>query len=242
MSMYAATGRRISKDDSDHKYLLPRRREAAAVTSRYWWTPQAYDQGESSQCVAYSGMRYLTSNPVVNVPFSFRDLYVDCLHNDEWPGEDMDGGTSVRALFKVLQRRGYVSEYRWAFEVEPVIDHLLTRGPVVVGTLWTPAMANIRDDGYVLVGRSLRTQDGHAWCLIGANRRRVNPDKTLGAVRAVNSWGQDWGPDNGRFWVTFGDLDRLIKTDGEATVATEIKFQGQVLAAVEVGESDTRFA
>ena len=41
-------------------------------------------------------------------------------------------------------------------------------------------------------------------------------------MRAVNSWGEGWGQ-RGRFWLTFGDLDKLIKADGEACVAIETK-------------------
>lgn len=237
MSMYVRTGRRIAKSADDHRHLLPRVRAAASVTSRYWWTPPAYDQGESSMCVSYGGMRYLTSNPVVNVPFGFLDLYMDCLRNDEWDGEDLEGGTSVRALFKVLRRRGYIKEFKWAFSAEPVIDHLLTTGPVVIGTLWSPKMAQVTDDGYITVDRRLQTADGHCVCLHGANRRRRNRDRSIGAVRGMNSWGKSWGPDGGRFWLSFNDLDKLIRQDGEACVATEVVLPGgQQIAALEVDE------
>jgi C1A family cysteine protease len=39
----------------------------------------------------------------------------------------------------------------------------------------------------------------------------------------VNSWGPGWGQ-NGRAWITFKDLDRLIKAEGEAAVAMEMKL------------------
>jgi hypothetical protein len=38
----------------------------------------------------------------------------------------------------------------------------------------------------------------------------------------VNSWGPEWGR-QGRAYLTFDTLDHLIKMDGEAAVATEIK-------------------
>lgn len=215
-------GRLVAKDENDSRYLMPRR-SSSSVTSRYWSTPAAYDQGATSQCVAYAGVRYLESSPVRNYPIGFHTLYKECQTLDEWPGENYDG-TSVRALFKAFQRRGLVSEYRWAFEVGPVIDHLLLVGPVVMGTVWTDSMANLGGNGFLTVDADLaHEQSGHAWCLIGANRRYRNPNGSFGAARAVNSWGPNWGPHKGRFWVSFSDLDRLIKADGEAAVATEVK-------------------
>ncbi len=214
-------GRRRSKDERDLKYLMPQRREATDIIERYWWSPRAYDQGATSQCVAYSGVRYLTSGPICNKPIPFEELYLECQRLDEWEGEDYDG-TSVRALFKALKGRGLVSEYQWAFEVGPVIDHILTVGPVEMGTAWTDEMANPTLWGYVTLGNLDEASGGHAWCIIGANRKKRNPDGTFGAVRAVNSWGTGWG-DNGRFWLTFNDLDKLIKFEGEAAVATEIR-------------------
>jgi C1A family cysteine protease len=41
----------------------------------------------------------------------------------------------------------------------------------------------------------------------------------------VNSWGTGWGL-KGRAYLTFETLDRLIKMEGEAAVATEIKVAG----------------
>lgn len=215
-------GRLISKDERDRNYKMGRILQASAVHQKYWWTPPAYDQGATSQCVAYSGVRYLESSPIRNFPIDYTILYKACQKEDEWPGEDYDG-TSVRALFKILKKEEFITEYRWAFECEPVVDHLLTFGPVVLGTFWTDSMANIGNDGYVSVGEISANAGGHAWCAVGANRNRRNPDGSKGAVRAVNSWGKSWGPDEGRFWISFKDLDRLIKADGEACVATEVK-------------------
>jgi C1A family cysteine protease len=215
-------GRRASVDSRDRSYLIPDRTdEAASITHRTWWSPGAYDQGATSRCVAYAGVKFLTTWPIHN---EYRDpgpIYHECLKVDEWPGEDEDGGTSVRALFKMFKGMGLVSEYRWAFDLEPVINHLLTTGPVVMGTAWTYDMFMPHNKtGYIFPTGDVA--GGHAWLLIGANRTRRNPDATNGAVRMVNSWGTGWG-DHGRAWMTFGDLAKLMGMDGEACVATEIK-------------------
>jgi len=220
-------GRRVSKDARDHEYLIPKRSTAAATwTSRYWAAAGGVlDQGATSQCVAYSGVKYLQAAPVMNKQLGAADcpkLYKDCQRIDEWPGENYDG-TSVRALFKVLKSLGYVSEYRWAFDAETIVNHVLLTGPVVMGTVWTLDMFMPRKRNYYITPTG-PDQGGHAWLIIGANRKKENPADAgggYGAVRMINSWGAGWG-DKGRAWISFRDLDKLIKADGEACVAKEV--------------------
>lgn len=215
-------GRRKSQDPRDRQHLI--QSLPTVVMSRTWSCRGVLDQGATSQCVAYSGIKYLTAYPINNHPKEApADIYRECLKVDEWEGEDWDGGTSVRALFKVLKRLGYVSEYKWAFDAETVVNHVLTRGPVVMGTDWTTDMfmPHVRT-GYI--SATGKNDGGHAWLVVGANRKRRNPDKSLGAVRMVNSWGAKWGSQQGRAWLTFKDLDKLIKADGEACVSTELKI------------------
>jgi hypothetical protein len=217
------TGRRPSKDARDRNYPIPNRRSAAkAITQKTWYSKGVLDQGNTSQCVAYSGVKYLTTAPVMNKPLVPLEIYKECLKVDEWPGEDLENGTSVRALFKVLKRRGLVTEYRWAFDCETVVNHVLTTGPVVMGTLWDAELSNADHHGYIAPGKDIANeQDGHAWLVIGANRKRKNPDRSIGAARMINSWGPNWNG-SGRAWMSFKDLDKLIKLDGEACVATEV--------------------
>ena len=219
----AGHGRLVSKDVNDSKYPL-RFTRSPGITERYWWTPAAYDQGNTSQCVAYSGVRYLESGPIRNARINFLELYRQCQELDEWEGSDYDG-TSVRALFKAFKARGLIGEYRWATDADSVIDHVLTAGPVVMGTLWSDEMSNPTLKGYITITEGLdRTTSGHAWTIYGASKVRRNPDGTIGAARARNSWGPKWGPDKGSFWVTKNDLDTLIKMEGEAGVASEIRI------------------
>lgn len=219
-------GRRVSKDDRDYKFKLPRREiEAREHTSRYWSTPHLpLDQGNTSQCVAYSGTGYLMAGPIFNQPpVAPAELYRQCQQNDEWSGEDYEG-TSVRALFKVLQSMGLIGEYRWAFDVPTVVNHVLTQGPVVMGTSWYMDMftPTVDDDYIEATGENA---GGHAWLIMGVNKHKHNPDGTTGAVRMINSWGPGWGA-HGRAWLTFATLAKLIADDGEAGVATEIKVKG----------------
>jgi hypothetical protein len=145
-------------------------------------------------------------------------LYHEAQKVDEWPGEDYDG-TSVRALFKVLKTRGYVEEYRWAFDAKTVIDHVLARGPVVLGTTWTRDMFMPDSKGYIYFTGPI--EGGHAYTVIGCQLEHACPDGSIGRARIINSWGRGWGPHNGRAWITMKTLQALIEDYGEACVSTE---------------------
>lgn len=219
-------GRLVAIDERDKR---PRYAMAAPPTDRThrnWLSLGGpWDQGSTSQCVAYSSHRYLHTHPVVNRPWMpHADLYHQCQLVDEWPGEDYDG-TSVRAAFKVFKTFGAVESYNWAFELEPVVRHVLEIGPVVMGTDWTDGMFDVDAHGYIWPTGDLA--GGHAWLLVAVNRNRSNPDGTRGAGRLLNSWGR-WGHNSsGRAWVAFHVLERLIagldQWPGEAAVGKEIK-------------------
>jgi hypothetical protein len=211
---------RIKKDDpGDLRFLMPKRRlEAKKITSRLWVCNRILDQGSTPMCVGYATWNYLDSFPVHNTPKeSPAEIYDQARKLDEIPGEDYEG-TTTRGAMKFLQQKGYIGAYNWAFDCEAIIDHVLAVGPVIVGTDWYDRMFT-PEKGYIRVGGQVA--GGHEWLIVGANRERKNPDKTLGACRMVNSWGRDWS-EGGRAWISFQDLDYLIKHNGDATTATEL--------------------
>jgi len=137
-------------------------------------------------------------------------VYRDAQVVDEWPGENYNG-TSVRAGAKVLADRGHIGEYRWAWDLETVVRALLDVGPVVVGTNWYSGMF---EPNQGIIDISGTVAGGHAYLLNGVNRNK-------GMIRLKNSWGRDWGS-RGHAYISFEDMDRLIKEDGEACLALEI--------------------
>jgi hypothetical protein len=222
MTEQLGLGRLVSKDDRDRGFMLAPKRAPTFKSYQYWTAKPALDQGSTPQCVGYSSYQWLTAFPVKNVPpFTPSDIYREAQLIDEWPGEDYDG-TSVRAAFKILKAKGYVAEYRWAYDVETIVNHLLTVGPVVMGTVWTDGMFMADDEGYIddVGGREV---GGHAYVLIGANRNRKSERHGVGAVRVLNSWGTNW-EDKGRAWLSFKGLEWLLAQDGEACAANEIKL------------------
>ncbi len=208
------TGRLHIPDERDKKFLLtlpPKvKHEAARIESRYWITRgEAFDQGNTSQCVSYAWQRYLSTNPVVNKPLDFEPFYNECQTIDQWPGEDYDG-TSVRAGASLLRDKGYGPKYQWAFDFDTALDHILTTGPMVFGTTWTWDMFFPNEKGVITPGGYAGY--GHAYMVLGASRRRQQG-------RIINSWGA-WGQ-KGRAWISFDHLDKLVKDNGEACMFVE---------------------
>lgn len=217
-------GRLFIPDENDKKFLLkPLRDMDGLPTSKYWPAPQPLDQGNTPQCVAYATTHFLMSSPVINKKYPWSnidDLYRECQKLDEWPGEDYEG-TSVRGAMKVLKNTGFASGYEWAFDYGTAIKHLMITSPMVFGTDWYPSMFDVDKHGYVRVeGNSMGM--GHAWMGIGANRNKRDPvTGEVGAIRCLNSWGR-WG-ENGRFWMNFSTLEKLIHDNGEAAMPVELK-------------------
>jgi hypothetical protein len=212
-------GRKLAHDPRDKAFPLKAAQPQRNVSARTWYVRGVLDQGSTSQCVAYSGSKYLTCHPICNKPpMTEAEFYHQCQLVDEWPGTDYDG-TSVRALFKVLKRLGLVSEYRWTWNVDTMVNHVLSTGPMVCGTEWFMGMFDSdRNDFLIPDGEPA---GGHAWLIIGADINKKCYDGSRGAFRMLNSWGASWSS-NGRAYVSFKDMQKLLDLDGEACVATEI--------------------
>ena len=211
-------GRLPSPDPEDHNYrmaaLLPPM-EQVQRTSRYWFEGGWFgDQGETSQCVEYAWHHWVQAGPVkprgLGPYWERGSVYEEAKRIDEWPGEDYDG-TSVRAGAKVLQSLGYVDSYHWAWDIDTLVNALLTAGPVVVGTLWTSDMFMPSREG--IAKPTGYEVGGHAYLATGINLNH-------GLIRFKNSWGRQWGR-TGRFRMAIEDFEKLLLMDGEACLALE---------------------
>jgi len=218
-SALAGMGRLLQRDERNSNYPLPKLETDR--THRFWSVGAVLDQGDSPMCVGYAGFGWLIGGPVINRPnFTPADLYHWAQANDEWPGTDYDGSSTL-GLMKALKAKNYIGEYRWATDAETLVAWVLEKGPVLVGTNWYRDMFTPHNKtGFI---EPIGDNDGgHEWRIVGADRRKHCPNGTQGAVRMVNSWGKEWG-EMGRAWIAFDDLDKLIKEDGEAVTVTELK-------------------
>ena len=152
-----------------------------------------------------------------NIPGPF-DIYNAAQLIDEWPGVDYLG-TSVRAGIKVLNKQGYISSYRWAFDGATAVNHILNVGPVVTGTDWMEGLMSVDKKGFVYPkGRMI---GGHSVIFVGCNTLEKCPDGNSGSVTFLNSWGTSWGS-KGRAKLSIQAFDQLIRANGEAAAVFEV--------------------
>lgn len=205
-----AFGRKHAPDERDRQFLLSKIETGVRPAKKSWRLPWHGDQGKTSMCVGFAWHARLRSMPVYQKEPSPQIVYAIAQRNDEWPGENYDG-TSVRGGAKALQMAGKVKSYGWALSAEEAIQWVGTQGPVVLGTNWYSGMMKPNKNGLVTISGNL--VGGHAYLLLGYN-------DTTKLAMLQNSWGTDWGQ-RGRFFLSYADLDRLIKEEGEACAPTE---------------------
>lgn len=217
-------GRLRSVDNRDRQYMLPPRGAGTPTIKSYkhWPAPAALDQGDSSSCVGHGCHQLLRCSPIrntKNIPSPY-DIYNAAQLIDEWPGtEPSYYGTSVRAGVKVLQKQGFVSSYRWAFDAATAVNHLLTVGPVISGTDWLEGMMATDKRGFIYnKGRMI---GGHCVLITGCNVTEKCPDGTIGSVSLLNSWGPNWGV-KGKAKLSIQSFDQLIRAQGEAAAVFEV--------------------
>jgi hypothetical protein len=223
-------GRRVAFDARDFNYPARRLLKATkrVVNEKFWRPGPTLDQGETPQCVAYSSVQLLRVGPVFNRHHPEpEDWYKQCLEVDEWPGNDPNNGTSVRAAMKVGQALGYYPAYAWADAIDTLADWIIQKGPAQFGTIWTNSMFSWDKNGFVnpnLNAPNFNADDegGHAYLCIGVSRKNKY-------FLYQNSWGQEWGikkwGQGGLFKMTFDNADKLFRLWGEIAMPTEVALK-----------------
>lgn len=190
--------------------LLP---AAPKLRSYTWRCLDNLNQMSEGACVGFAWTHELAARPS-EVKFLHAADALQVYHLaqtlDPWQGESYSG-TSVLAGVKAVQQLhpGKISSYRWAFGLNDVLATLSYLGPVVLGISWHSSM--FRPDASGLVTLNGDVAGGHAILANGINLRTRQ-------VRLHNSWGSNWGK-NGECFISFEDLDKLLKDQGEACVA-----------------------
>jgi hypothetical protein len=222
-------GRRPSAPDARNRPLrafLEAKQPKVVGGTRMYLPGPVLDQGDTGVCVGMAGRAWMNGEPVMfQAGLSPYALYRRCVAIDEWADNDGDAnepndqnlqaGTSVHALAKVLLAEGRIAEYRWTQSVDEIRAFMLGNlGTVVLGISWysgmmTPSVRNIiRRTGYWVGGHAIDTVGWSDTVLRG------------GAVQIQNSWGTSWGQ-GGFAWLPANDLQALLEEDGECMVAIE---------------------
>lgn len=204
-------GRLQSVDNRDRLHLI--QFQATPRTQMFWITGPVLDQGSYPHCVGYAWKQFLQTTPRRTLlgPDG-TTIYNEAQLVDEWPGQDY-AGTSVRAGAKVLSGRGHLTEYIWGFDTNTLANYILTRGPIVLGTMWYSGMMQPNANGWIFPQGQV--VGGHAYLACGYSSVRD-------AFRCINSWGFNWGQ-RGKFWLHRDELAYLLQQGGEGCSAIEKK-------------------
>lgn len=210
--------RLIQFDDRSRKY--PVRAVISAKDPRsYTWSCESHlDQGQEGACVGYSLVHELIARPScvtgVNGKFAREQVYWEAQKIDEYKGGEYPGakprseGTSVLAGVKIIQKLGYISEYRWAFSLKDLVLAVGYKGPAVLGLNWYESMYDINSCGHLHVSGELA--GGHAILCKGVDVK----SKTF---TLHNSWGKRWGR-GGDALITWKEMERLLHEQGEVCI------------------------
>lgn len=175
------------------------------------------DQGFTSQCTAYSALHAMADGPVTHKgrnpleePYT---LYNFIQSIDREMGLDFgpEGGATMLALAKALQRRGYISAYLWGYTVADLVA-ALQLGPVLIGVDWYEGMDR-PDPKHGVIQAVGAVRGGHAIVANGI-------DLDDGMLRLKNSWSRQWGQ-GGHCYLPLEDVEWLIADGGEVLTFTE---------------------
>lgn len=217
-------GRIFQADPRNKEYrirtLLDQAKKLSPRT-RYWNTSVRLDQGTEGACTGFAMAHHLAIPPrrrkEVDNALGTR-IYDLARDNDEWAGSDYSG-SSVLGAAKAMEILGFLEEYRWAFSLETLILTLSNLGSMVMGTDWLSDMFDTDKDGFIHAGGNI--EGGHSYALDGVNIERKE-------FRGLNSWGRDWGR-QGRFKISFDDMEQLLKANGEACIAIKKELLKKLL-------------
>ena len=197
----------------------------AARREKTLWLPPPksslpLDQGSEGECVGFGWAAELQVPPVeipVHNQFA-RNFYAGARSIDREEGRIyQESGATVLAGAKLAKRMGWISEYRWCFGMEDLIDTLCNKGPVVLGINWYAGMYSTDVAGRVWVNGEL--VGGHCILCIGY---WPNHPQFGNCFPLLNSWGKSWG-NAGIGYLTETDMRRLlIHEQGEACIPTDI--------------------
>ena len=197
----------------------------ALTTIRHARHVGPFDQGNLGSCTGNAGVGALATDPLFStLPGAVAQalnealaisVYSQATTLDSEPGSypPDDTGSSGLAVAKALKQRGYISGYTHAFSLDATLQSLVT-GPVIIGINWYNNFFTPDGSGLLTTHPGDSVAGGHEVVL-----DEINVEHRL--VGGTNSWGPGWGRE-GRFYMSFDLLGRLLSEQGDATVFVPI--------------------
>lgn len=206
-------GRTLWHDPKSRLYPARTAIRRFSVTHRHLGS--VLDQGNLGSCTGNSLAQVLNTMGAHRVPSR---LYkeADAVHfysrgtnEDEFVGDypPSDEGSSGNGVCLAAWKDGVLDRYEHCFGLDHTLNTLVLR-PVMIGVNWYTGMFFTDTNGFLWP--SGQVEGGHEPALIGVNFK-------LRYVTLLNSWGKHWGR-QGRAYMTFDTLDRLLHEDGDVTV------------------------
>jgi hypothetical protein len=139
-------------------------------------------------------------------------IYSEATSKDPFQGQypPTDTGSDGLTVCKVLQSRGYITSYEWAFGFQHGLS-VISQYAMMQGTEWTNAMFHPEADGRVHPEGSVA--GGHEYVWVGVEIVS-KLDSTQNRSWFLNSWGNSFGV-NGYFYMTWPDHEALLARNGD---------------------------
>ena len=212
-------GRNVNHDPRSRAFAFDG--STITLTSTRWKREvPCFDQGHLGSCTGNSGVGLLGTDPYFStLPNGTKldesvavSVYSDATKIDNAPGSypPDDTGSDGLSVAKVLQQRGLISGYTHCFSLNDVLA-ALTQHPVMIGVNWYNNMFHPDSNGLLTIPAGDSVAGGHEFIL-----DEIDVERQL--VGMQNSWGTSWGVNNGRAYMSFGTLGRLLGEQGDATV------------------------
>lgn len=210
-------GRVVQHDPRSRQFPFKAAAPQPLVSTRHNREIPVLDQGQLGACTGYASVGALGSDPffsTVKGQTLDKDFAVKVyslattLDNVSGSYPPTDTGSSGIGAAKALQKLGLISGYTHTFSFNDLCQALLGF-PVIIGVNWYENFFYPDTAGNLSIGNS-KPAGGHE---IVCDELDVE-NQRLGFT---NSWGTSWGL-NGRFFVDFTLMQRLLSEDGDATV------------------------
>ena len=148
-----------------------------------------------------------------------------------YPPEDT--GSDGLSVAKVAKKRGLISGYTHAFDLNSALVALMN-GPLITGTNWYSSFDYPNSDGTVTISPGAQVEGGHEYCAYGIDVEKKE-------ILLVNSWGPRWG-NAGTFRMSWDTWGRLLSEQGDVTIFVPLTQAPPTPSPTPVPTADEVFA